>query len=114
MLGKSEVMDMAIGPVEMNGMITRTQDFTTIKQNEDNKGMLQQTTMQAHKKQEIDHQMNRVNRGDDAEQEKKNYDAKEKSGGQYAGDGGKHRKKKEEKTEGKVIIKGNRSFDVKI
>lgn len=105
---------MAIGPVEMNGMITRTQDFTTIKQNEDNKGLVQQTSMQSQKKQEINQQLSRVHKGDDAEREETKYDAREKGNGQYSGDGGRHRKKKEETTEGKVIIKGKSSFDVKI
>lgn len=105
---------MAIGPVEMNGMISRTQDFTTIKQNEDNKGMIDQNNFQNQFKQEINHQMNRVQKGDDAKQEQKKYDAKEKGNGQYSGDGGKNKKKKEEKPEGKVIIKGKSSFDMKI
>lgn len=105
---------MAIGPVEMNGMISRTQDFTTIKHNEDNKGLIDQSNMQSQKKQEINQQMTRIKRGDDAEQEQKKYDAREKGNGQYAGDGGGKRKKKEKSTEGKVIIKGKSSFDVKI
>ena len=34
---------MAIGFVEMQGQITRAQDYTSIKHNEDSKGMVEQS-----------------------------------------------------------------------
>ena len=37
---------MAIGPVTLNGMIPRTQDFSTIKQQEDNKPFVEQQNIQ--------------------------------------------------------------------
>ena len=45
---------MAIGPIEMNGIISRTQDYSTIKQNEDNKGLVQQQAFQTHFEKELD------------------------------------------------------------
>ncbi|GFI46095.1 hypothetical protein IMSAGC019_01408 [Lachnospiraceae bacterium] len=35
-----------ISRVEIQGQVTRAQDFTTIKQNEDNKGMVDQSNFQ--------------------------------------------------------------------
>ena len=37
---------MTISRVELQGQVTRAQDFTTIKQNEDNKGVVDQTNFQ--------------------------------------------------------------------
>ena len=37
---------MSIRPVEFNGMIQRTQDVSTLKQNEDNKPFMEQQNIQ--------------------------------------------------------------------
>ena len=37
---------MAIGPIELNGVISRTQDVTTIKQHEDQKAQIDQNNFQ--------------------------------------------------------------------
>ena len=37
---------MTISRVEIQGQVTRAQDFTTIKHNEDNKGMVDQSNFQ--------------------------------------------------------------------
>ena len=36
---------MAIGFVEMQGQITRAQDYTTMKHNDDTKGMVEQANL---------------------------------------------------------------------
>lgn len=107
---------MSINHIELQGQITRAQDYTTIKQNEDNKGMLDQTNFQSQFNKEIDQKMNQVHHAENAENTKKNYDAKEKGDGQYSGDGGKKRKKENEKKDddGKVLLKNKSSFDMKI
>ena len=61
---------MAIGFVEMQGQITRAQDFTTIKQNEDNKSMLQQEIVEQHMTKQVKRQSNRVNQSEQPEQKK--------------------------------------------
>lgn len=104
---------MAIGPIEMNGIISRTQDYSTIKQNEDNKGLVQQQAFQNHFEKELDARSRQVTQGDNARKGEGKADAREKGSGEYAGDGG-SRRKKENNTGGKVIIKGRQSFDVKI
>ena len=37
---------MAIGPMQLNGILTRTQDYTQMKQNEDMKPMMDQSVFQ--------------------------------------------------------------------
>lgn len=105
---------MAISPVVLNGMISRTQDVTTIKQNEDQKAGIDQNNFQNQFRKQVDDHMEKVQKGDDAQMEQKKYDAKDKGGGKYDGDGGRGRKKHEEKKGGKVAVKGNSSFDMKV
>lgn len=105
---------MAIGSISLQGQISRAQDFSTIKQNEDNKVVVDQGNFQTQFKKEVDQNMNRVRQSDNAENREKKYDAKEKGGGQYSGDGGK-RRKRDEQTD-TVQLKGTamRGFDMKI
>ncbi len=100
---------MAIGFVEMQGQITRAQDFTTVKHNEDTKGLVDQSNFGQQMTKQVEKQVQRVNQGDRTENRQKKFDAKEKGSNEYQGDGGKNRKqKKQEKPEpdGKVLLKG--------
>lgn len=105
---------MTISRVELQGQVTRAQDFTTIKQNEDNKGMVDQVNFQRRFDQSVENKMRQVQQGDKAENEGKRFDAKDKGNGNYSGDGGRRRKKEEKETDGRVTLKGQRSFDIKI
>ena len=86
---------MGLGPVELNGVISRTQDYSVIKQNEDNKGIVNQQAFQNTFEKELDIRHTQV--GDN----------------EYYGNGGRQRKK-EKNPNGKVIVKGRQSFDMKI
>ncbi|MBO5055970.1 MAG: hypothetical protein J6C64_06415 [Lachnospiraceae bacterium] len=105
---------MTISRVEIQGQLTRAQDFTTIKQNQDNKGLVDQTNFQKQFNQTVENKVRQVHQGDKAENEGKRFDAKEKGNGTYYGDGGKRRKKEEKEKDGKVVLKGHGSFDMKI
>ena len=105
---------MTISRVELQGQVTRAQDFTTIKQNEDNKGMVDQANFQRQCDQTVDTKLRQVHQGERAENEGKKFDAKEKGNGNYSGDGGKNRKKEEKEKDGKVFLKGQGGFDIKI
>lgn len=106
---------MGISPIEQSGMVTRTQDYTTLKHNQDQKGMIDHTNAQFQMNKEVDAKLNQVREGDNADKLKDKSDAKEKGSGSYTGDGGKQRKKEVEKqTEGKVVLKGQSRFDIKI
>ncbi|MBD5449404.1 MAG: hypothetical protein HDR28_04465 [Lachnospiraceae bacterium] len=97
---------MAIGLVEMHGQITRAQDFTSIKHNEDSKGMVEQANFGQQMTKQVEKQVNRVNKGDQPEYHERKFDAKDKGDNEYHGDGGKNKKKKTVKDpDGKVLMK---------
>ena len=106
---------MAINPIEFHGTITRAQDMTTMKHNEDQKGMLNQSNFQVKMEKQAEHQLSMVRNSDNADKKKDQTDAKEKGNGQYVGDGGKNRKKNDAISEkDRVLRKGNSHFDISI
>lgn len=105
---------MTISRVELQGQITRAQDFTTIKQNEDNKVMVDQGNFQKQFDRSVDEKLRQVQQTDETENEGKKFDAKEKGNGAYSGDGGQKRKKDDKEKDGRVVLKGQSSFDIKI
>lgn len=105
---------MTISRVELQGQISRAQDFTTIKQQEDNKGLVDQSNYQRQVDQRTEVKAHQVQQGDRAENEGRRFDAKEQGGGSYQGDGGRRRRKDEPKEDGRVTVKGHGSFDIKI
>ena len=103
---------MAMGSIEL-GTIARSQDYTTIKQNEDNKNIAQQSVLIQDREKEDTQKTKQVNQSDNAEWQQKKFDAREKGSNSYEGDGGSKRKKEKE-PDGKVILKGRSGFDIKI
>lgn len=92
--------------------ITRAQDYTPIKQNEDNKSLIQQTVIGHEQQKEIAHRTREVHKSDNSDWQKKKFDAKEKGSNEYAGNGGRKREKRP--SGGQVVIKGHQGFDMKI
>ncbi len=105
---------MGIGPVELNGAMTRLQDFTSQKHNQDIKGIVDQSNYQTQFNKEIGNKLNQVHKSDDPDNGEMKFDAKEKGHGSYEGDGGKGRNKEEKKQDGKVTPKTYGNFDIKI
>lgn len=105
---------MAIGPIELQGTIARTQDFSTVKQNTDHKGIVDQGNLQNQFNKEIKERPHQVIKKDNADYHNKKQDAKEKGSNQYFGDGGSNREHKKRQEDGKVVIKGQNNFDIKI
>ena len=103
---------MAISPILYNGSVTRMQDVTQIKQNEDMKGMVDQANFQNTFHKQIDHKLNQVHQSDNAENRQKKFDAKEKGNGEYFANN--KRGKQNQKDDGKVIKKDKGSFDVSV
>ena len=102
---------MAYGAIELS-TISRAQDFTTIKHNEDNKGFIEQTNLGQQAQRTEEHRANSVNSSDDVEWKNKKHDAREKGNNNYSGDGGRNRKHQSQSD--RVVIKGRSSFDMKI
>lgn len=104
---------MSIRPVELSGILQRTQDVSTVKQNEDNKPALQQQNVQTQFSKETVRQLQTVHHADDADNQQKRYDAKEKGSNEY--EGNKKNKKDKKEKDGKVIPKSiSGGFDIKI
>lgn len=110
---------MAIGQVELNHAMTRIQDYTTQKHNEDQRGTIQQGQAQEKFNKDLNQDIRQVIKTDQTEYQNKTqyqnrkFDAKEKGDNQYSGDGGKHKKQKES-SDGRVKTKQKSSFDIRI
>ena len=96
---------MTISRVALQGQVTRAQDFTTIKQNEDNKGMVDQTNFQRQFDQRVDNRLRQVNQGDRAENEGKRFDAKEKAAGAMKGTAAGNARKKIKNRMARCLLK---------
>lgn len=105
---------MSISRIELQGTVARAQDFTTIKQNEENKAGLDQSNFQSQFQEEVKQKTQNVSEGEKADNRQKKFDAKEKGSNQYQGDGGHDKKNKPENQGDRVVLKGQSSFDIKI
>lgn len=105
---------MTIRPVELNGVIQRSNDVSTQKQNEDNKPYTQQQNIQAEFKKETFRHMQQVRHSEDTENGQQRFDAREKGSNEYERNQNQNRKK-EKKVSGRVVKKGATSgIDIKI
>ncbi|MGN0131786.1 MAG: hypothetical protein ACI4AA_05045 [Lachnospiraceae bacterium] len=105
---------MAIGMIELQGGIQRTQDYTALKHQENMKPTVDQAQFQIQTDKKLDQKLNQVVRGENADKSENQADAKEKGKGQYAGDGGAKRKEQKIPQEGKVVLKGVSHFDMSV
>lgn len=103
---------MAIGAIEL-ATIARSQDYSNMKQNENNKVMTDQSNIVGQVRKEVEQNARQVRESDKTDWHNQKFDAKEKGNGQYSGDGGQKRRKDSEQ-DGKVVLKGHGSFDMKI
>ena len=106
---------MAFGSIDLT-TISRAQDYSGLKQNEDNRGLVEQTNITQDIRKTIEQRIREVHSSDNPEWHQRNPDAKEKGSTEYSGDGGRHRKGS--KPQDKVVVKGKgsgvSSFDMKI
>lgn len=103
---------IGLNPVEFNGMIGRTQDFTIMKHNDDMKPVIDQGNSQLQVQQNVENKASTVSQGQKTDTDS---EGSGNHGGYYGGDGGQNRKKKADvPAEGKVLIKGKGSFDISI
>lgn len=102
---------MAFGVMEI-AAAGRSQDYTTIKHNEDNKAAVEQTTLGQQAQKTETQRANAVVDSQNADWHNKKQDARDKGSNEYAGDGGRNRRRNDQ--EDRVIIKGQGGFDIKI
>ena len=104
---------MPIRPVDLNGMVQRSQDVGTLKQQEDAKPMVDQQNIQTHFGKQGEQKLKQVVHADDANEQEYRYDAKEKGNSQYEQQ--KNKKRDRKKEDGKMKAKGmSGGFDIRI
>ena len=99
------------GAIELT-TVSRAQDYTTIKQNEDNRGMIAQTHLGQQQQKDEKLRASQVRDGDNAQWQNRKFDARDKGSNEYHGDGGKKRQGNPSQSAG--AFQGQKSFDVKI
>jgi len=107
---------MTIRPVDLNGMIQRTNDVSTIKQQEDSKPIIDQQNIQSGIQKSQERKMKEIVHANDSEEPEYRYDAKEKGNGEYQGKNKKRKKQQDGEDEsGQVKKKGiSKGFDIRI
>ncbi|MBQ0028045.1 MAG: hypothetical protein KBS96_05525 [Lachnospiraceae bacterium] len=104
---------MAIGIVELNTAMTGINDFNHMRHAEETRGGLEQTHIHNQLSEEVEVKLTNVNNADDANNNQKKFDAKEKGSNEYSGNNGQKKKKEEQNRDGKVVPKYS-GFDMKI
>jgi 3-mercaptopyruvate sulfurtransferase SseA len=91
------------------------QDIASIKQNQDNKAIINQTNFKDSFNKEVNEQFTKVSDADEAKNENKRFDARDKGDNEYTGEGGKERNSKNPRNNERVIVKSSKgNFDIKI
>lgn len=103
---------MAIGPMQLNGIMTRTQDYTSIKQNENMKPVLDQVAFQNTIEKKVEKKLTQVKESEETDTYQRKQDAKEKGKNEYQGDGGRNRRQAQ--SDGRVIRKTPQGFDFSV
>lgn len=105
---------MALGPIELNVTVSRVQDYSAMKHNEDMRPNFQQMNISQQTIKEADHKASFVEKKEEANNEQKKQDAKEQGKNKYMGDGGKNRPGIKVPKEGSVVKKEQGGFDFRI
>lgn len=105
---------MALGPIELNVTVTRVQDYTTIKHNEDMRPNIQQMDLSQKTIKDAEHKATFVDKKDEANNEQRKQDAKEQGKNKYMGDGGKNRPGAKIPKDGTVVKKEQGGFDFRV
>ena len=101
-----------ISPLESNGIISRTQDISILKQNEDSRGDLVHLNTQDTFDNERDQFVHTVLNADDTDETDTHHDAREKGRNEYVDQ--RYKQKKQKKPQDRVIAKSVHGFDMKI
>lgn len=104
---------MAVGAIQ-NATIARVQDYSTIKQNEDNKGYMNQVSISQDREEDTQQKARQVRSGEEADWKNKRQDAREKGSNEYHGDGGRKRRGTNPSEQMVVKDRPRQSFDMKI
>ena len=101
-----------ISPLESNGIISRAQDISIIKHNEDSRDDITHLQTQDTFEGERDSYVHTVHNPNDTDEADTHHDAREKGKNEYVDL--RDKKKREKKPQDRVIAKSVHGFDMKI
>lgn len=105
---------MTIRPVDLSGMMQRSQDVSTLKQHEDQRPVVEQQHILHKEEKKVEQRLHQVNGSEKKDEAQTKYDARDEGKNKYFANQNAKKKKREEKD--KVILKQahGSGFDVKI
>lgn len=106
-------MSSLIRPIDMSGVVQRSQDVSQMKHQEDNKSLVDHQNFSQHFNKEVKHQLNSVTDSQKGEKKKEDYDAKNKGNGREYEEQKKGKQNKKKNSD-KVATKSQSSFDIRI
>ena len=93
---------MSINRIDF-GVMAASSEVGTIKAAEESRPLMDQRNFQAQFNQEVDHQRSQVTQKEDVGQGELHSDAQEKGGNEYMGDGGQHRRKRDDDNKNAIL-----------
>lgn len=106
-------MSSVIRPIDVSGVVQRSQNVSQLKQNEDSKAFVDHQNFGQTFEKKVEHHLNSVVDSKKGEKKKDSYDAKNKGNGREY-EGQQKGKKGRKKSEDKVVNKSQSSFDIRI
>lgn len=103
-----------ISPIENNGMIARTQDYASIRQQDDVRTSVSQMQIQDRVDERGNENVRTVHHSDDSNQANTHHDAREEGRNKYFNNRNIKAKKKPEEEDGLVVVKKTGGFDLKV
>ena len=104
---------MSVRPIDF-AMLQRMNEVTQIKQNEISKPRIDQVNILNQFTKETNSKSEQVVKKDDLEKEQKKFDAKDKGSNHYFGNNPSKSNNEEDESEGRVFVKNQKGFDIKI
>lgn len=101
-------------PVEFCSVIQRTQDISTMKQNEDQKPFVEQQNISTNIQKEAVTKHEQVTHKEKDQMGDEKYDAKEKGRGQYYNNKNGKKNSDSKQDDGSIELKSHTSFDIRI
>ncbi len=93
---------MSINRIDF-GVMAASSEVGTIKAAEESRPLMDQRNFQAQLNQEVDNQRSQVTQKEDVGQGELHSDAQEKGGNEYMGDGGQHRRKRDDDDKNAIL-----------
>lgn len=108
------MFSMTIRSVDLNGMMQRSQDVSTVKHQQDQRPVVEQQQIGIREEKKFDQKMHQVNQSAKKDGTQTKHDAKEEGRNKYFSNSNSNKKKKKEEVN-KVIPKTYQGgFDIKI